>query len=1272
LTGRNYKTVLIDNIPIVNSEATISIEASTLGVQSFKFYCPDAQLSILREISVCPFNATLADEASGDDAVLTVQMPNDASGNLTLYIYAWDDDSEKLLAFTSAYEGSIAIIKASDIPAGRWIESYYLIDDAKYGKSSFREGNDFIVKEVEEEIIPVSTNLTVSASDITASEVAIIDITIASNATGKVTVDGKEVTMANGAGKYEISGLAGGVYNYTVKFAGDKYFNADEKTVTIKVAKLASSVSIDVGSAYNVGDSFTIAITNSTAAVVFINNKTYEVKDGKVVINTTALSAGTYEVVATIAEDDMFSASSDNATFTINLIGTEIVVVNETLDLYTLDYVEDVASLNPADAGDLIFVSSDDNVVSIMYGAIIANGTGTATVTVSFAGNDKYAVAESKTITVNVRLKDASVSVENDTLDLNVDDRYSINATTIPNWMSVEYASSDESVATVTDYGLVTAVGEGTAIITVTVGNGETYAVNSTNVTVKVSKLPSEIITEKDSINMKVNEEFGAPASLIPSAAGNLTYVISDESVINIVNGIIVAVGAGNANVTYSFAGNDKYTAAESKTIQVTVTAKDLPKTITKDTINSYFDKNGVYIADLDEITFVGEFAAIGALTFNKSVKITGQDAVFNNVSFKINAADVSVEGITFNNAATDYVITATDSNRLSLVGNNFNAVNGILLSDCENFTLDSNAITSTSGVNVNGIYITGTASGIVKNNNLNLKSEKAAYAINTNPTGPFKVSYINNTIYAESYFAVGIYDDSELIKDNNITLVCNYGAGIVVLSDDTTVVNNEVTVNASNEGSEEIPDENVNETSGIVVKANAEITNNTVESTAKSISVVEGSSTISDNQLLGSVSVSSDGNNISGNTIVTDEEYAIDLGNSSGNTVSDNELQAGESQGSDAINSGSSDNVISGNDIVNSTFDVTGPVEFDYGASGSTEVVNLTGASAVTAFVVDHTEASVTVEGSKVTVSGLNPGSYTLNITTVPDKGFAASSKLVGVTVNKVKAPISNDTFNFDENKTVESKTPTYSISLPSDATGNLTVTIGDKTYTKALVNGSATVVVDDLPAGDYNVTVAYSGDSKYSAIVKTSKATVKVDPKVVMKQTTALYTGTYSVTVYGEDGKVAENANVVFYINGKKVKAVKANAKGVATFNLLSNYLPNKKYNIKATALGKSVTKKVTVKHVVTLKAVTVKKSAKKLVLQATLSKVNGKYLKNKKITFKFNGKKYTAKTNKKGVAKVTIKSKVLKKLKVGKKVTYQATYLKDTVKKTVKIQK
>ena len=64
-------------------------------------------------------------------------------------------------------------------------------------------------------------------------------------------------------------------------------------------------------------------------------------------------------------------------------------------------------------------------------------------------------------------------------------------------------------------------------------------------------------------------------------------------------------------------------------------------------------------------------------------------------------------------------------------------------------------------------------------------------------------------------------------------------------------------------------------------------------------------------------------------------------------------------------------------------------------------------------------------------------------------------------------------------------------------------------------------------------------------------------------------------------------------------------------------------------------------------------------------------------KKITFKFNGKTYNAKTNKKGVAKVTIKSSVLKKLKVGKSVVYNASYKKTkvvtfTAKRTATVKK
>ena len=53
-------------------------------------------------------------------------------------------------------------------------------------------------------------------------------------------------------------------------------------------------------------------------------------------------------------------------------------------------------------------------------------------------------------------------------------------------------------------------------------------------------------------------------------------------------------------------------------------------------------------------------------------------------------------------------------------------------------------------------------------------------------------------------------------------------------------------------------------------------------------------------------------------------------------------------------------------------------------------------------------------------------------------------------------------------------------------------------------------------------------------------------------------------------------------------------------------------------------------------------------------------------------FKGKTYKVKTNSKGIAKLTIKGKVLKKLKIGKKITYKASYLKDTRKRVVKVKR
>lgn len=155
------------------------------------------------------------------------------------------------------------------------------------------------------------------------------------------------------------------------------------------------------------------------------------------------------------------------------------------------------------------------------------------------------------------------------------------------------------------------------------------------------------------------------------------------------------------------------------------------------------------------------------------------------------------------------------------------------------------------------------------------------------------------------------------------------------------------------------------------------------------------------------------------------------------------------------------------------------------------------------------------------------------------------------------------------------------------------------------------------------------------------------------------------YKIRAYDLFGDAVGSGEKITVKIGSKKYHLKTNSKGIVSVKIKK--APGK-YKVKIVYGDLEVKKWITVKHALSLSKVTVKKSAKKLVLTAKLSKK----LKGKKITFKFAGKKYTAKTSKKGIAKVTIKSKVLKKLKVGRKITYKATYLKDTVKRSVKVKR
>lgn len=149
-----------------------------------------------------------------------------------------------------------------------------------------------------------------------------------------------------------------------------------------------------------------------------------------------------------------------------------------------------------------------------------------------------------------------------------------------------------------------------------------------------------------------------------------------------------------------------------------------------------------------------------------------------------------------------------------------------------------------------------------------------------------------------------------------------------------------------------------------------------------------------------------------------------------------------------------------------------------------------------------------------------------------------------------------------------------------------------------------------------------------------------------------------TFKVRVVGDDGNFVGAGQFVTFKIGKTIVKVKTDSKGYASLKITNT--PGK-YSIVTTYKGESVKNTVTIKRI--LKASNLsKKKAKKIKYSA---KLTGKNIKKKKIIFRIKGKNYSAKTNSKGIATVTLKN-----LKVGKyKITIK--YEKDSIKKTIKIK-
>lgn len=207
---------------------------------------------------------------------------------------------------------------------------------------------------------------------------------------------------------------------------------------------------------------------------------------------------------------------------------------------------------------------------------------------------------------------------------------------------------------------------------------------------------------------------------------------------------------------------------------------------------------------------------------------------------------------------------------------------------------------------------------------------------------------------------------------------------------------------------------------------------------------------------------------------------------------------------------------------------------------------------------------------------------------------------------------------------------------------------------------NGVASVNLTLIP-GKYNVNVFFAGDNTYDASNFTS--IFEVLPTIQANNIVKYYKGStqYNATFLNSYGNVLANTTVTITVNGKTYTR-KTNDAGVVSLPI---DLKPGSYNVVSIDPITGFKLTTTFKILSTISANNVYKVAgysKKF--SAKFLKSNGNPLANKKIKFKLNGKTYTDKTNKNGIASLSLKN-----LNKG---TYKIVcYNKDGLSKTYKIK-
>lgn len=302
--------------------------------------------------------------------------------------------------------------------------------------------------------------LVTDASELKSGDIVVI--ASGTNAMGAVNTEGTkidhvQVTITDGILKWangvEETTLEGSKDNWNIKYTG-KYLTY----------KKWNSENVLMYDAPDKDCLFKISINNGDAT---IKNKTKTINKTSFSFNGSFgyYSSGTVQIYKKQRRDNELSLSATSATTT-----------TADLDGAFHSYV---TLANPNNLSPITYKSSNTGVAEVNeQGEVKVNKSGETTITVSYAGTDKYTQAElSYTLTINKLANGITIdktSVEDDLNGYNGEAKQYVSLTN-PNNLPITYTSSNPYVATVDESGNVKLVSWGKTTITVSYPGSEVY-----------------------------------------------------------------------------------------------------------------------------------------------------------------------------------------------------------------------------------------------------------------------------------------------------------------------------------------------------------------------------------------------------------------------------------------------------------------------------------------------------------------------------------------------------------------------------------------------------------------------------------------------------------------------------------------------------------------------------------------------------------------------------------------------------------------------------